>query len=231
MWTTIKTTNIRYGNYDEDKHQKENQFTWRASPSLQAGWLGNRRTANQYGKPSAKDNHQTNSPGASPSLQAWGNCCCIGVQLSIGVASPGVHNGRPETYFYILFLGTLLDLSWHIFFLGCWSCTCRWSCGHGCRQGWLWRQDGWGGGRWIFWYGYWSKVLLPIFWYGFWSKVVKNFTGYWSSHLIRELDSSCTVCDIVSFCKNIVSNAMSPCQQFCQSLVLPPISHCKISWK
>ena len=52
MWTTIKTTNIRYGNYDEDKHQKENQFTWRASPSLQAGWLGNRRTANHM------DNHQ-----------------------------------------------------------------------------------------------------------------------------------------------------------------------------
>ena len=167
MWTTIKTTNIRYGNYDEDKHQKENQFTWRASPSLQAGWLGNRRTANQYGQPSAKDNHQTNSPGAPPSLQAWGNCCCIGVQLSIGVTSPGVHNGRPETYFYKLgdLTGFVLTHIIDCFFLGRWCCTCRWSCGHGCRQGWLWRQDGWGGGRLIFWYGYWSRILLPFFWF------------------------------------------------------------------
>ena len=39
------------------------------------------------------------------------------------------------------------------------SYTYPWSCGHGCRQGWLLRQVGWGDGRWIFWFGFKIKYV------------------------------------------------------------------------
>ena len=40
--------------------------------------------------------HFLPSPGSSSSLKIGSNGCSIGVELSIGVAPPAVHNGCPE---------------------------------------------------------------------------------------------------------------------------------------